>query len=109
MISVWHPLELAAELSELAGRLGRLFDARRWAALGSQAGTQTGRDSRTRRNAEPLSSPSAMLADLLPSQAKPLLCPLPELKRWAVLHFSDDAESAELKFVHENGQGPRTG
>ena len=108
LISVAHPLEHAAELSELAGRLGRAFDARRWAALGSQAGTAGPIETpEPARSAEPLSSPGATLADLLPEpgQTGAALTASGVENKTAVLHFSDDAESAELRFVHENGAG----
>jgi tetratricopeptide (TPR) repeat protein len=107
------PEDHAAELARLARRLGRRFDASRWAALAGDGPARGTDQSRTVSTAKAIhtGAPPVTLADLVlelrttpatgidqqPSHGKPL----PTVPR-----FEEDAESAGLRFVHENGAKP---
>jgi tetratricopeptide (TPR) repeat protein len=112
------PESHAAELASLALRLGRRFDAARWASLGDPhpgrghpAGHFRPDESVGRSHSDGLDLPHASLADVLPEffktragSAQPLenaSRPTPVIPR-----FTDDAQTAGLNFVHENGGAP---
>ena len=99
------PEHHASELAQIAGRLGRRFDAARWAELAAPPGREIARGSS--HNSAPTSgkilSPLT-LADLLKTQnfdggrpSKTAATPP------VVVEFRDDALAAGLNFVQENG------
>ena len=88
-------------MAQLAARLGRHFDARKWAQIGSVPIPRAARD-----EPEPAPPPpSTTLADLLPDIALATNATAAEPARPALPtpRFSDDAEPAGLRFVQENG------
>ncbi len=105
----------AEELARLAARLGRSFDAARWAALGGA--TTAGRGSPTISAPPPTlhdpasaraSRPRTTLADLLGDldSARPPVTSHPSRMtdtRKITPRFVDDATGAGLSFVQENG------
>ena len=95
------PREKAAELAQLAARLGRHFDADQWASLGSESD----RPAVDINHRAGHGRSSTTLADLLPELARPGSPKAAEPVRpvSAAIRFSDDAETAGLRFVHENG------
>ena len=108
LITGEHPLEHAPELAKLANRLGRTFDARQWASLGHQAGTAGMIETPEHaQEADRLTSPGATLADLLlePRRSEAASAPSRVESKTAGVQFNDEAESAGLSFVHENGAG----
>ncbi len=102
----------AAELARLAGRLGRSFDADRWAAM---AGTASGDQTEAIRpprdpvaGAGPAAARRTTLAELVhddhdgpdrPSEVRPPSSRSPRV----MPQFVDDASAAGLSFVQENG------
>jgi tetratricopeptide (TPR) repeat protein len=96
-----NPLEKAPELSRLALHLGRRFDSRRWAALGSVSAAKDASENPHIASA----GSSQTLADLLPEIAlAPHLAESdPHKTPRAIPRFSDDADAVRLRFVQENG------
>jgi len=105
LLSSESPVAHAAELTKLAERLGRPFDARRWAVL---AGASRSRDANQSALRMPAKPGGPTLADLLSDLAgsskangeKPSKSRTPSI---LVPSFVDDARSAGLNFVQENG------
>jgi tetratricopeptide (TPR) repeat protein len=102
------PEDHAAELAELAERLGRRFDAQRWAMLAPSPSQDVDRARavvRVRNREEPASRPT--LADLLETEksergrpGKTSAAPL------IVAEYREDAAAVGLDFVQENGGAP---
>jgi enediyne biosynthesis protein E4 len=108
LLSSPSPEAHATELSQFAGRLGRYFDAARWASLFAPPSRDIGRQ--TKQTQVPTSdkaSTGPTLADLLESK-KPDGSRLPQTLAPSMLvaEFSDDAGTIGLDFVHENGGAP---
>jgi len=113
------PESHATELARLALRLGRRFDAGRWAALGA-AREAHGRPNAQSQRVKPAGrdqaqwegSRHASLADVLPefSRTSPgtskLLVETARSSR-VIPRFTDDAAAAGLAFVQENGGASR--
>jgi tetratricopeptide (TPR) repeat protein len=108
-----RPADHALELAALAGRLGRRFDAARWAELGAATGTAPGHSARgNSRTTIAAAAPtgdtrSPTLADLLPEFSKALSFG-PERRtgtdaKPVIPRFEDDAETAGLRFIHQSG------
>jgi tetratricopeptide (TPR) repeat protein len=98
-----RPIEHAAELARLAGRLGRWFEARQWAALAAAAGAS---DTTVANGPKVELLPLTMsLADLLPEIARsPLRADnLGPRSSGSLPQFTDAADAAGLHFVQENG------
>lgn len=103
LLSAPDPADHAADLSSLAEKLGRRFDARRWAALGGIA-AGSGTETRPERGQDPKSRSRVTLADLVPEIASAEeTASTAGTRPHARLAFVDDAEAAGLKFVQENG------
>ncbi len=109
------PESRATELARLALRIGRRFDAARWAALGAmrephgRPGKQSRRVETTPRSPAPSEgSRHASLADVLPEFFKnpagisqlPVNTGGPAR---VIPRFTDDAQTAGLTFIQENG------
>jgi tetratricopeptide (TPR) repeat protein len=108
------PRSHAAELARLAERLGRRFDAARWAALGGSA-PRFPSLARLPLPRDPIASstqtPGPTLADLLADLDTTPTVALTTPHRSsgspsAIPCFVDDATPAGLTFVHENGGAP---
>jgi thioredoxin-like negative regulator of GroEL len=95
------PGRYAAELAQLAANLGRVFDSRRWATMGSVATPVAAGDQR--KPASPQGSRT--LADMLPEIAGPTGRAAADSLEAArsTISFNDDAEVVGLRFVQENG------
>src|SRR5262249_28905605 len=100
-----NQLDKASQMAELAARLGRPFESRHWALLAS---VPTGQVARVDQESLATAG-SSTLADLLPEIAGPASGRAVEanVADRSKLHFSDDAESAGLRFVQENGAAGR--
>ncbi len=113
------PESSATELARLALRLGRRFDATRWAALGDRReardrpGEQSRRVEPTPRSlAQSEGSRHASLAAVLPeffqTPAGTSQRPVEMAQAVSVTaRFTDDAQAAGLTFIQENGGGSR--
>jgi tetratricopeptide (TPR) repeat protein len=106
------PESHADVLARLAARLGRSFDAARWEALaGSARGGQPSRSPRSPRDpvADPVAAGRPTLGDLVAEGETELsrdaISPQSGSSRSARVmpRFVDDASSAGLSFIHENG------
>jgi tetratricopeptide (TPR) repeat protein len=117
LLAAAAPEQHATELARLAGRLGRAFDAERWATLAGTSGRKPGsavpapatRSLALRSGAG--TEPRPTLADLLPElhaitttkdQSAPRAADAPPV----VPRFVDDASRSGLNFVHESGGAP---
>jgi tetratricopeptide (TPR) repeat protein len=109
LLSSAAPEAHGAELAQFAERLGRHFDAGRWAALAAATRSRDALQSKAKVPVRAIpDTASPTLADLVVPfngtaeadaghRLKAPTAPVPDAK------FSDDAQAAGLKFVQENG------
>ncbi len=100
-----------AELARLAETLGRRIEANGWALIRDRKADQPGPSRPVLANLAPISSSdgieasrslAARFADLRPRT--PRVSPAASAE--VVPRFVDDAESARMRFVHQNGESP---
>ena len=105
LLSSQSPEAHATELAQFAERLGRRFDASRWAILAAPASREIGRATTQAGVAAAEVTPSGLtLADLLETQKSDGRHPSTKsAPAEVVAQFSDDAAAVGLDFIHENG------
>jgi tetratricopeptide (TPR) repeat protein len=99
---------LAEELERLARRLGRRLEARGWSLIrqGLAAKTPLLPDQDQEVPRKPHPTAETLVADLLPRTGEATARTRPD-RHIAAASFTDDAEPAGLRFVHDNGHSGR--
>jgi enediyne biosynthesis protein E4 len=102
------PAAHAAELAQFASRLGRRFDAERWAMLASSPSGDTRRATKQVPGQNSKGAPTRpTLADLVTSEKSDAGQPAKTTAEPLIMtEFRDDALAAGLDFVQENGGAP---